>query len=542
MENSQKLVAGQISIRTIRQWYLPILGLLCIVILALSFRVYNLTDLPVFVDEAIYIRWAQIMRAEPTLRFLPLSDGKQPLFMWIVIPFLKLLSDPLFAGRLVSVFAGIGTLLGVFTFTYILFASKRTSLIAALIYAIAPYTVFFDRLALVDSLLSFFGIWTFIFSILSARYLRLDMAMFAGFALGGALLTKSPSLFFALLLPVSLLIVDWPKKKTSVIITIGKLFVLWLVTWGIGYGMQNIMRLGPGFSNLFSRNLDYVHPITQPLVSPFDPLMPHTDRAIEWLLALGPWPLIILIVLALLVNIRRFPRRLLLLSAWGILPILIQAEYAKVFTARYIYFSLPILIVLATSAFLVLEYPTKIKYLMRYKKLMVKLAPLVLTLYCLHATLVSFTLVNSPEAAPLPRSERSGYLEDWTAGGGIRETAEILKDIHRDNPGIPIVVGTEGYFGTLPDGLQIYLEKMPNVTVIGIGIDLHIVPQSLLDSYAAGNKTFLVINSSRLKMQEPYEQFGLKTLYSYQKPMRPVDAEKYKENGPFDTLYLFELQ
>ena len=62
-------------------------------------RLPNLTFQPIFADEAIYIRWAQVMRAEPTLRFLPLFDGKTPLFMWAMIPFLKIFHDPLFAGR-----------------------------------------------------------------------------------------------------------------------------------------------------------------------------------------------------------------------------------------------------------------------------------------------------------------------------------------------------------------------------------------------------------------------------------------------------------
>src|SRR3990167_3465310 len=75
-------------------------------------RVYHLTQIPVFVDEAIYIRWSQVMRAEPSLRFLPLSDGKQPLFMWLTMPALKFIADPLFAGRIVSVVAGLFTLLG----------------------------------------------------------------------------------------------------------------------------------------------------------------------------------------------------------------------------------------------------------------------------------------------------------------------------------------------------------------------------------------------------------------------------------------------
>ena len=40
-------------------------------------RFTNLNSLPIFADEAIYVRWSQVMRAEATLRFLPLSDGKQ---------------------------------------------------------------------------------------------------------------------------------------------------------------------------------------------------------------------------------------------------------------------------------------------------------------------------------------------------------------------------------------------------------------------------------------------------------------------------------
>ena len=44
------------------KWYL--FGGGAILLIALFIRVYNLTLLPVFVDEAIYIRWAQVMRAE----------------------------------------------------------------------------------------------------------------------------------------------------------------------------------------------------------------------------------------------------------------------------------------------------------------------------------------------------------------------------------------------------------------------------------------------------------------------------------------------
>ena len=152
--------------RIINEWKSTILLGIPILILALGLRLYNLTYLPIFADEAIYIHWAQVMRAESTLRFLPLSDGKPPLFMWTMIPFFKIISDPLVAGRLVSVFSGLGTMSGVGFLTWLLFKSKKQTLLAILTYSLLPFVVFFDRMALVDSMLSMFGIWTLIFGLL----------------------------------------------------------------------------------------------------------------------------------------------------------------------------------------------------------------------------------------------------------------------------------------------------------------------------------------------------------------------------------------
>ena len=77
-------------------------------------RLQHLDAIPVFGDEAIYIRWSQIIKNEETLRFVPQTDGKQPLFMWLTSLSLRLVADPLIAGRLVSVVAGFFTLIGIF--------------------------------------------------------------------------------------------------------------------------------------------------------------------------------------------------------------------------------------------------------------------------------------------------------------------------------------------------------------------------------------------------------------------------------------------
>src|SRR3989344_5687674 len=156
-----KLVKHPPINNSLKTLILPVL----ILTAGLLIRLINLTNIPIFGDEAIYIRWAQVMRAESTLRFLPLSDGKQPLFMWLIIPFTKVLSDPLVAGRIVSVLSGLGSLIGIFVLSHILFNSYKTSLLASIIYAVSPFSVFFDRLALADATLSMFGIWTLVFSV-----------------------------------------------------------------------------------------------------------------------------------------------------------------------------------------------------------------------------------------------------------------------------------------------------------------------------------------------------------------------------------------
>lgn len=514
--------------KIINKWLPFILILLVLLLLGFLLRIEKLTLLPIFADEAIYIRWAQIMRVEPTLRFLPLSDGKQPLFMWGIIPFLKLFKDPLFAGRLFSVLSGMGTAVGVFTASYILFKSKKASLLATFLYIFSPFTFFFDRMALVDSLLSLFGIWIFIFALLTAKKIRLDFAMITGFLLGGALLTKSPSLFFVILIPTVWLLSDWPKKIKQKLFHLIKLIGIFIPTYFIGYGFYNILRLGPNFSSIGSRNLDYVFPLSHLWTNPRDPFIFLIDRSFEWIGAMGPWPLLVLAIIGLGVTFKKFKKEYLIVFIWFIFPILVQSEFARVFTARYILFSIPFLIILSSTVLLSKKYIVE------------AISVLFILVFLFLSVKFNYLLINNLEQAPLPRSERSGYLEEWTSGTGIKEVAEVIKEEKVKDPTKTIIVGTEGYFGTLPDGLQIYLQDIPGITVIGVGLNINSVPPELKNAKKAKDKVFLVMNSSRIRIKD-YDQEGLILLASYPKAFRPEGIKEYNQFGPRDSLYLFEV-
>ncbi|MCH7640943.1 phospholipid carrier-dependent glycosyltransferase [Patescibacteria group bacterium] len=519
-----------------KEWRPTILIGAGIFILAFALRLYNLTILPVFGDEAIYIRWAQVMGAEPGLRFLPLSDGKQPLFMWVLMFLVRRFSDPLFIGRLTSVFYGMGTLIGIFALTYYLFKSppthkvsagqaRKIALIASLFWAISPYSVFFDRTALVDSMLAMFGVWTLFFAIVTVKTLRLDMAMMAGFTLGGALLTKSPALFFVLMLPVTWMVSRWPKRRFVHLIKLG---FLSLVTAAIGYGLYNILRLGPNFHLITSRNQDYVYPISQIWTSPFNPLITNVTSSFNWLWFMGPSILVLFVLIALVSNLKieyiktdkKSRSEVALLFIWSAFPLAVSAVYAKVFTARYILFILPTVYIFASIIFLKLY---------KKKEIVKKGLILGLILYIALALRIDYLLLTDPENANLPRVMRSGYLEEWTSGTGIREVADLIRGEYTLEPDKKIVVGTEGFFGTLPDALQAYLNDLPEITVIGVGVPIREVPIQLIESKQAGNKTYLVVNSTRFLGDG--EELGLELAAVYPKAFRP--------DGSRESLYLF---
>lgn len=456
-------------------------------------RIYQLTKLPIFADEAIYIRWSQIMRTEPTLRFVPLQDGKQPLFMWLTIPFLKFFPDPLLAGRMVSVFSGLATLLGVGILTFLLFSQINLAFLAMAFYILTPFCFFFDRMALVDSLLAGFGIWTFIFAFLLAKEKRLDLALILGMILGGAFLTKSPALFFLIMVPILVLGLNFKKKTFKK--DFFKLLILLGVSSFLALAIYNILRLGPDFQMIAVRNKDYVWPAAEILKHPWDPLKPHLGDIFRYYWSYLTPVLFILGTAGLVLVFKDF--NFLALAFWWLLPLMAQAGMAKVFTARYILFGIPVFLVLAISAF---------------KRLKMKIKKAIVFLFLAFSLHFNFNLWRDPAQAPLPRDERAGYLQDWTAGQGIKEISDYLKGLPRDKG---IVVGTEGYFGTLPDGLQIYLQGEKDITVFGVGQPMVVLSKELINARDFGNDVFLVVNQSRFLIPD---SGNLELIKDFEKP------------------------
>ena len=332
-------------------------------------RLQNLTSIPVFGDEAIYIRWAQVIKSEETLRFIPQTDGKQPLFMWLNAVTLKFFSDPLVSGRIISVFAGFGLVIVLFLLTAIIlsynskekdiFLFLRQSIIdnfypsvfTSLLYIFIPFTFFFDRMALADTLLSFFGALCLFLVLLLSKFPRLDLSLILGGALGLAWLTKSPAIYFVVLSFLTFIIL---KKKSTIYDLISTIY-LPLISTFIGFLIYNILRLGPQFQMIALRNKDYIWSISDILKHPLDPLKPHLFNAFEIYHHYLSLPLIIFGIIGLILFFKKSWKleignwKFVILASWWILPLISNCIFAKVFTARYILFTLPSLLILISS-------------------------------------------------------------------------------------------------------------------------------------------------------------------------------------------------
>lgn len=118
-------------------------ALLIFLAIYLAIHVLALTKLPVFADEAIYIRWAQLIMDEPTrYLFFALNDGKTPLLIWIFVPLQYLFKDPLAAGRIVSVLAGLVQILLTGKLIKKLGGDKLAAVTGSVLTAILPFWFF----------------------------------------------------------------------------------------------------------------------------------------------------------------------------------------------------------------------------------------------------------------------------------------------------------------------------------------------------------------------------------------------------------------
>lgn len=467
----------------------------CFLFLALFLfsRLINLTVIPIFVDEAIYLRWAQIAKNDASWRFISLTDGKQPLFVWLTMAVMKMIKEPLVAGRLVSIGSGLVSLVGIWFLSFILFKTRRLSFFASLLYLISPFYLLYDRMALMDAMVGTFAILALLFEILLVKTLRLDVALILGAVLGGGILTKTSGFFNIYLLPLTLLLFNWRDKKWK--LNLLKWACLAFLAVVISQLFYTILRLSPFFHMIARKDTLFIYPFSEWIKHPFQFLLGNLKGLIDWLIGYLTWPVVILVVASLIVFWQKIREKVLLL-VWFLAPFVALALFGKILYPRFILFmSLPLLVLAAFS----LEHLAE---RIKDKWLFFVLCSLffVLPLY------IDFKILFNPKIAPIPKNDKDQYIDSWPSGYGVNEIVAFAEEKAQDKK---IFIATEGTFGLMPASLELYLWDNPNIEIKGFW-PVKEIPEEVLD--IAGEKpTYLVFNET----QEIPQVWPLKLIAKY---------------------------
>lgn len=474
-----------------------------------------LTTLPVFADEAIYIRWTQLIITDwHQYLFFPLNDGKTPLFIWSMLPFQVIFSDPLWAGRFFMVMVGLLQVGANALLVKVLGGKTKSQLLSALLTICLPFWYFYHRQSLIDGLLTFFLTLVLICTVKlvqqnskpKAIFQRLSIsewkwAIGLGVAFGLALLTKIPAILFLPLLPLWILLSPSANKTAR----LRYLTLVGLATT-LGLLLFTTLKISPAFGQLFSRGSDFLYDWQSVVSGKWRETLPNTWAYLDYFVRYTH----LFVLLAMVASLfGQYKRRSHLIFWSGLIFCLPMIVLGKVVYARYF---LPAMIFITASFSLYLEeiIETQIE---TAKNLLLKVVWSVMVALIIGNVLASSAsfigaAMTDPTLLPLPTTDRTQYLSEWSSGHGIKEVETYIRQLAQTQT---VAVATEGYFGTLPDGLLMYFvaHPDPHVYIEGIGQPVRGIPDFFKNRAATFDQKLLLVNSHRLKMDLAPEQLVL---------------------------------
>jgi len=494
-----------------------------VVVTYLLTHLLSLTTLPIFADEAIYIRWTQLMIDDwQRYAFFPLNDGKTPLQFWLLIPWQFLPLNQLASARLFMVFVGLLQILAS-AWLAKLFGAKRFGQLSAMVLsAFLPYWFFHHSLFLLDGLLALWITLTFGCGLKLVQGIssedRLSQKSFVaharlivltGLAFGAALLTKVPAILVA---PSIGLLVFYQTKNAQHAL---KKAVFLLIAAAVGLSCFLMLALTPVFGQLFARGSDFLFPWQTVLLDGAwqETLPSFPNYAFTFLIYLTP-AVFILNVVSLFT--RKEQSRSHLLFWAGVIFLFPMMLLGRVVYPRYLF---PASVFFTISASLFLE---QLVEWIRRKPLSVTSASVSVTLAILLANSAQissqfiWTSMTDSASLPLVRADRDQYLLTWSSGHGIEESVAYIQEIAATKK---VAVATEGSFGTLPDGLLVYFHRqdVQNIFIDGIGYPVKSISNDFISKTANFDQYLLIGNSDRIKDSDiPLDK--LKLLQQYCRP------------------------
>ena len=438
--------------------------LLAIVLIFFMTRLAHLTILPIFNDEAIYISWAKIIKKDIHNIWFPVEiESKKPLLMCLIALFLKIIEDPLWAARSVSVLAGFFSLIGIYL-VGIRLHSVAVGCISAFLYTVSPYFLFYDRMAHQDSLLNCFFIWMLLLTLIifqQGEKIKVRCFGALGFIIGLSLLAKSTAILFVFL-PFILKFIFLKKSAFIPWHSLLKSYFLGLLIATFPY-IHLFLLTSTKFSIktvlIPTQTTLAQSSIADTLLEIPKNIFFHFAYPVSYFFTYLTFPVLFLAVVSFIFQFVAFNKKVFILCLFFFIPFIsILGIGGGGFSRYYLFRGTPIILWAALALYYGVDY---IKKLVPEKSLYLTITPiLIIVLY--PAIAFDSKLLTKPSSTPFIGRDYDQYVSSRFSGYGIPEALEYFKKVSRERK---ITIFTTPNWGNPADSVDVYLSDYPNITV-----------------------------------------------------------------------------
>lgn len=403
---------------------LLILGLAC------WLRIIFPLSLPIFGDEGYHIYWAQALARGDSQAYPFLMEGRFLLGVLLASMGINGPAPLRFARLIIPIFSLLGCAAAIAMGRALSPRAHRTpiGLLAGLLYAVLPYTVFHERQVLTDPLMASAGavglvatLWVTRTQTLTRTILAIGLA---ALAFAAAFLFKPLGLIYALASALSVILLKHSAQpQTSFKTLVARNLILWLCVAALSLAFLWALYpwLGVNAQPLFGRTIGFVQ---------CPPLLCKLSASAQWaaLQTIAPalpelllvdfgWPVLLLTCLAwpLSPNNKQPAVRWLLAVVFSILSFFVFAGRAQL-VARYLSpLAMPLAALSALGLFSLLQRfrPGPARWVSAIAMVSITAIPLVNTV----------RLITQPLQARLPAFDRVQYETGFVAGNAFQTIA-----------------------------------------------------------------------------------------------------------------------
>jgi 4-amino-4-deoxy-L-arabinose transferase-like glycosyltransferase len=495
-------------LQRLRKYFVSNKYFVILIIFYFLIRLINILSFPIFNDEAIYLDWGWRETHVPGYLYYSLYDAKQPLLMWIFGIMQQVLPNPLFAGRIVSVVAGLLTFLGIFKISEKLF-DKKIAILASFLYAIIPIFSFFDRQALMESSISAVGVWSSYYLLKLTEKKSYTYALILGIIFGIGFFIKSSALVFLVSFLISTIFIIKSSSKK------GKVLEIVFLTFSAFFCVVLLLIINPEFWSTFSSNSRFTLTFNELMSFPLSTWVNSVTTNLV-ILFFYFTPVLFILSLIGIFNILKLSFKHKIFLIFFITSLLIETFTVKGATDRYLVTFLPFLTICAS--FILFYILDKKKVLGLSLIIFSVVIPLSLTFY---------QIVDFPKyimnMGNISGYTNSAYLVSNTSGYGINETVNYFKKLSKNEN---FVIGIAQNTGNPESALQVYFNKKEYPKVVYMDSSLFDINLNDYDCLSTGIVTYF---ASRDNQQAGLEKF-LKKITSFKNPYGENSIGIYKLN------------